>query len=125
MFELEQNTVVSYYGCYDYNEEWYLIEMLLDCSPGEIPWDAIYVPEEGVSRSNWQCPYMEQYLDKEGNQKICETFDCPVQEERPSRVAFFIYKVPAPVLHTQWGDFPLHCEGEAPERLKNLIEFEC
>ncbi len=125
MLGVEEKTAVSWYGCYDYNEEWYLIEMLLDCSPGEIRWDAIYVPQEGVSRENWQCPYLEQYLDPAGTGKVCETFDCPPRQEKPSRVVFFLYKVPAPLLHTQWGDFPLRCEGEVPERLKKVVEFEC
>lgn len=122
---MEQDRIVSCYGCYDYNEEWYLIEMLLNCSPGEIRWDAICVPQEGVSRENWQCPYLEQYLNEEGTEKVCETFDRPARDAKFSRVAFFLYKVPAPLLHTPWGDFPLHCEGKAPERLKKVVEFEC
>ncbi|WP_283124927.1 hypothetical protein [Angelakisella massiliensis] len=124
MLELQEKNIVSCYGCYDYNEEWCMVEMLLDCSPGEIHWDAICVPQEGVSPSNWQCPYMEQYLNEEGTEKVCETFDCPAEDANFSRVVFFLYKVPAPALRTQWGDFPLEPLEQVPERLKSIIEFE-
>lgn len=116
--------VVKYYDCYDYNEEWYLVEMLLDLSVSEIDWDNIVVPEDGVSESDWQCAYMEQYLNENGTEKICETDDEPEDDVKPCRVAFFIYKVPANTLHTPYGDFELKNSKKVPERLKDIIEFE-
>lgn len=119
-----ENRTASCYGCYDCNEEWYLFGMLLDCSSGEIRRNAICIPQERVSRENWQCPYLERYLNEEGTEKVCETFDRPVQDAEFSRVAFFLCKVSAFILHTPGGDVPLHCEGEAPVRLKKMVEFE-
>lgn len=115
---------VKSYACYDFNEEWYLIEMLLDLSAPDIDWDKITVPEKGVSKLNWQAPYMEQYLNEDGDMKICDTYDMPQTAVRPCRVTFFIFKVSSKILSTPYGDFLLNDANPVPDRLKGLIEFE-
>lgn len=40
-------------GCYDFNEEWYLVEMILDETPARIDWGAMTVSAEGADRANW------------------------------------------------------------------------
>lgn len=115
---------VQYYGCYDYNEEWYLVEMLLDLSASDIDWVHITVPEEGVNARDWQCAYMEQYLNQSGTKKLCKTYCQPDDDAKPCRVAFFIYKVSATTLHTPYGDFELQTSDKVPERLADIIEFE-
>lgn len=84
--------IVKYCECYNYNAEWYIIEMLLDISARDIDWNEIYVPEEGIDRDSWQVPYMEQYLNESGTEKICETYETPKQSRKPCRVVFYIYK---------------------------------
>ncbi len=116
--------IVKYYGCYDYNKEWYLVEMLLDIPPSEIDWSNINVPQKGLKRSSWQCAYMEQYLNENGTEKICETYDEPKENVKPCRVVFFIFKVPANILSTPYGDFELKSTNKVPERLENIVEFE-
>ena len=116
--------IVKYYGCYDYSEEWYLIEMLLDIPVSEIDWNNINVPQVELQRSSWQVPYMEQYLNENGTEKICKTYREPKEYVKPCRVVFFIYKVPANVLSTPYGDFELSSANKVPERLENLVEFE-
>lgn len=116
--------IVKYYGCYDYNEEWYLIELALDVFTSEIDWSNIYVPEHETNREYWQVPYMEQYLNDDGTEKICRTYEEPKENVKPCRVAFFIYKVPAKILSTPYGDFELCIETKVPERLESLIEFD-
>lgn len=116
--------IVKYYGCYDYNEEWYLIELILDVSASEIDWSNIFVPEHETKKENWQVPYMEQYLDRDGTKKICKTYEVPKEYIKPCRVAFFIYKDSANVLSTPYGDFELSIESKIPERLESLVEFE-
>ena len=115
---------VKFYECYHFSEQWYLIEMLLDVSALEIDWNNITVPQKGVSKLNWQAPFMEQYLNEEGCSKICDTYDIPKENVRPCRVAFFIFKVSAQTLSTPYGDFPLSDTKPLPQRLKNIIEFE-
>lgn len=115
---------VKFYACYDFSEEWYLIEMLLDLSAPDILWDRITVPQKGVSKLNWQAPYMEQYLNEAGSIKICDTYDMPKEDVRPCRVAFFIFKVSSKTLSTPYGDFPLSDANPVPDRLTGLIEFE-
>ncbi len=116
--------IVKYYGCYDYNEEWYLIELILDVSASEIDWSNIFVPENETKKENWQVPYMEQYLDRDGTKKICKTYEEPKEYIKPCRVVFFIYKDSANVLSTPYGVFELSIESKVPERLESLVEFE-
>lgn len=115
---------VQYYGCYDHSEEWYLVELALDIPASEIRWDQIYVPEHGVKRESWQVPYMEQYLNGDGTEKLCETYETPKECGKSCRVAFFLYKGPARTLSTPYGDLELRSGGQVPKRLEGLIEFE-
>lgn len=115
---------VMFYDCYSYDDEWYLVEMLLDVPSSEIDWGDIVVPEDGTDESDWQCAYMEQYLNEDGTEKICETYDIPSDDVQPVRVAFFIYKDSADILSTPYGSFKLDDTKKMPARLKNIIEFE-
>lgn len=115
--------VVKYYGCYDFNEEWYLIELALDLPAPEIDWSQICAPEPGVKKEDWQAPYLEQYLNADGTEKICELYETP-DYKKPCRVAFFLYKVSASTLSTPYGDFELRTDTEVPRRLASIIEFE-
>lgn len=114
---------VDYYGCYDYNEEWYLIEMLINEESREIDWSAFTTPEEGMDERDWQAPYMEQYLNEDGTERICDVYDTPAESVNPCRVAFFIYKTDAEMLITPYGQFPLECM-DMPERLEDIVEFD-
>ncbi len=115
---------VEFYKCYDFNDEWYLVEMILDIPSSQIDWGGIVVPEKGVEKPNWQCAYMEQYLSSDGSEKICATYCEPDEDIRPCRVAFYIYKGSGTVLHTPYGDLELDEGCETPERLKQIMEFE-
>ena len=37
---------VKHYGCYSYNDEWYLVELFVYMEPQSIPWDEITAPED-------------------------------------------------------------------------------
>lgn len=115
---------VEFYKCYDFNDEWYLVEMILDIPSSQIDWGGIVVPEKGVEKSNWQCAYMEQYLSGNGREKICGTYCEPDEDIKPCRVAFFIYKGTGTTLRTPYGDFILDDPAETPERLRRIMEFE-
>jgi hypothetical protein len=67
---------------------------------------------------------MEQYLNEDGTEKICETYDEPEHEVKPCRVAFFIYKEGSKMLRTPYGEFDLRNPQSLPTRLKDIIEFE-
>ena len=114
----------EFYKCYDFNDEWYLVEMILDIPSSQIRWGEIAVPEKGVDKSNWQCAYMEQYLSSDGREKICGTYCEPEGDIRPCRVVFFIYKGAGTILHTPYGDFILDGSDGAPERLRQVVAFE-
>ena len=116
--------MVNFYGCYKFNKEWLLIELSLNIASSEIDWDAISAPNNELEEDYWQCPYMEQYLNEDGTEKICETYDEPEEDVNPCRVAFFIYKDGSPTLQTPYGNFDLTNIEKLPSRLKKIIEFE-
>lgn len=115
--------MVTFFACYDYSEELYLIELGVDCPPSEIEWMEMAVPEEGVKPSDWQAPYLEQYLNEDGTEKLCDLYEEPEGGET-SRVAFFLFKSEGDTLKTPWGTFELTGGQPLPERLSSIIEFE-
>lgn len=116
--------VVNSFSCYNYNSEWLLVEMEIDLPSSQINWQEVYVPDENLKKSQWQCPYMEQYLNKDGTEKICKTFEVPQNDDSSSRIVFFIYKTNNSILQTPYGDFNLNSEEKLPLRLKNIVEFK-
>lgn len=78
----------------------------------------------GDSESSWQCAFLEQYLNEDGTEKVCETYDVPEENTQPCRIAFFIFKGEEKILSTPYGDFELSSKNAVPERLKQIIEFE-
>ena len=116
--------MVTFYNCYDYSEALYLIEMGFDFPASKIRWMQITIPEEGLRPSDWQVPYLEQYLNEDGTERICDLYDEPEEDEPTSRVAFFIYKVNGNVLKTPYGEFDLIHGKSVPDRLQQIIEFE-
>lgn len=115
---------VLFYDCYKYNRNWLLIEMTIDESSQEIDFGEFAVPQDGADDSDWQVPYMEQYLSSDGTEKVCETYDLPQPPVKPCRAAFFIYKTDGKILRTPYGEFSVEKPNKLPERLKRIVEFE-
>ena len=116
--------MVPYFECYKYNKEWLLVEMILNVPTSEIDWDSMVVPDDTLDEGDWQCPYMEQFLNADGTEKLCEVYDDPKEDVNPSRIAFFIYREGSELLRTAYGDFDLTNAQKLPKRLKSIIEFE-
>ena len=117
---------VKFYDCYDYNDELLLIEMLVDENSDDIDFGEFVVPEKGVDEGDWQCAYLEQYLNEEGNEKICELYDEPQDSVKPCRFAFFLYKFEGQDknMHTPYGNFSIENPKPMPKRLLDIIEFD-
>ena len=116
--------LVEMFECWSYAAQWYLVEMLLDIPPSQIKWDDFVVPEKNGNPGDWQCPYMEQYLNSDGTEQICNVYEVPHNDTNPARIAFFLYKSSGKLLKTPYGEFELNAEGEAPDRLKSILAFE-
>ena len=116
--------MVSYFECYNFNEEWLLVEMILNIPTSEIDWDSMVVSDDTLDKGEWQCAYMEQFLNADGTEKLCEVYDEPKDDVNPSRVAFFIFREGSRVLRTVYGDFDLSNVKNLPNRLKSIIEFQ-
>lgn len=48
------------FECYDFNDEVYLIETVIDDSSDNIDWGEFTVPEKNAPESDWQVAYAEQ-----------------------------------------------------------------
>jgi hypothetical protein len=115
---------VKLFSCYDYNEEWYLIEMLIDENSDDVDLGDFIAPDPELDEGDWQCPYNEQYLNEDGTELICEPWDEPEEGAEPCRIAFFLFKYGTSYLQTPYGDFSLDNVKPLPERLAEIIEFE-
>ena len=115
---------VLFYGCYDYNKDLLLIEMQVDVSWKWIRWHQFEVPQEGVDPSNWQAPYLEQYLNEDGTAMICDLYDTPTENTVPCRFVFFLYKTGAHSFRCQFGQFDLTAPQAVPARLLDIAETE-
>ncbi|MDE6474724.1 MAG: hypothetical protein K2L70_06460 [Clostridia bacterium] len=117
---------VQFFECYDYNEELYLIEMIINDSSNNIDWSEFVVPESNLPEKDWQCAFLEQYLNLDGTEKICELYDEPQEAVCPCRIAFFIYKYDTQEkkIITPYGTFSFENSIPMPERLLKCIEFE-
>ena len=116
--------MVTNYSCYNFNDEWYLVEMAFTIPPKDIAFDKFVVPEEDVAELDWQTVLAEQFLNSEGTERICDLYDIPGENNSSSRVAFFIYKTKAHIIKTPYGEFELSDTNEVPERLKSIIEID-
>ena len=115
---------VKFFDCYDFNEEWLLVEMAIDDYSDKLEWLLFVVPEKGLDKEDWQCAYLEQYLNEDGTKKICKLYDEPKKPVKPCRVAFFLYKTEERNLITPYGKFSIKDLKPLPDRLKGIIEFD-
>lgn len=116
---------VTFFDCYKFKRKWILVEMVIEEFSDKINWSDFLIPEDGRLKLDWQVAYLEQYLNPEGTERICELFETPKPSVYPCRTAFFIYKKRAgKVLSTPYGVFPIKKLYRLPQRLKDIIEFE-
>ena len=114
------------YHCWNYREDIYLVDMTFDMYPNEIDIYSMVVPEEGEKREFWQFPFLNQFLSLDGTELVCSWCGKPATDMKPCRMVFFIYKCDGPdgkILQTPYGDFPLTDTEEAPERMKEIVEY--
>ena len=116
--------MVTLFNCFSFNDEWYLVEMALALPAQEIQFNKIVVPEDGVKESDWQTVLAEQFLNKDGTERICDLYETPNNSDCDSRVAFFIYKTNSNILRSPYGQFELSDAEGVPDRLKDIIEFD-
>ncbi len=78
-----------------------------------------------VGRLDWQIAYLEQYLNADGTEKICDLSETPKLSARPCRIAFFIYKKRSgKVLRTPYREFSIRKPDKLSKRLEKIIEFK-
>jgi hypothetical protein len=78
----------------------------------------IQVREHLLHVSDWQVPYDERILDRDGQRELAGS-----ARRGTFRFCFFLYLDPEGPLSTPWGDIDLGRKSELPERLA-FVEFE-
>ena len=111
-------------GIYDFNNDAILVELIINEYPNNIDFINFCVPDKKTSKSGWQVPYMEQYLSLNGVDKLCETYDTPVEKIKPTRLTFFLYKTGLPELSTPYGNVSILSPSKMPDRLVKIIDFD-
>ena len=111
-------------GCYNFNKSYIVVELTLDMTPDEIDWFGFSVPDESLDEFDRITPHMEQYLTPDGTDKLCDAWDEPEEQEKPTRIAFFLRKSDCTVLETPYGNIDVSITDRLPLRLKEILEFE-
>ena len=111
---------MTLHGCYTFNKTHFIVELTLD----EIDWFGFSVPEEGIDEFDRIIPYMEQYLTPDGSDKLCDAWDEPEEQTKPTRVAFFLRKSECNVLEPPYGSIDTSQRAKLPDRLCDILEFE-
>ena len=124
--KLQTDNYINLIGAYKYRDDVTLIEITIDESPDKLQLDEFYLLEKGVSRKDSQAPYLEQFLDLEGEIRISDIYgNVECVNERKSRVAFFMFYVNIKsVIKTPYGELMIEKIDSLPNRLKHIVEFE-
>ena len=102
----------------------FLVEVIINEFTDNIDLMDFCVPDNTQDKSYWQVAYMEQYLNLDGTDKLCETYETPAEQSKPSRLVFFLFKTNNQKLSTPYGDFIITNLQQLPDRLAKLIEFD-
>ena len=121
---MDAEEILLYYDCCKYNRKWLLIELMLDEYSDKINLEGFTVPEGNLKESDWQVPYLVQFLSEDGSKAISGLDEAPAIPVKPCRFAFFIYKTSGDTLRTPYGEFSLERPQKITKRLKRLIKFE-
>lgn len=121
------DTPVKLIGLYsvDENPDVTLVELSIDKKANEIDIGEFTQEIENEPRLNWQVPFAEKYLDKDGNTIIGDDIDLPALITDTTRLTFFFYFLDTTKpLMTPFGQLTLTQKKEQPKRIKDLIVFE-
>ncbi len=110
--------------CYDFHEEVLLLDVVIEDQFQNIDLMEFTVPEEGCKKSDWQVPYMEQFLYCDKDEKLCPTYEEPDDDTSPVRICFFIFKGEGTILQTPYGNVDLSDPLPLPDSLAEIIEFD-
>ena len=121
------DTPVKLIGLYSVNEnpDVTLVELIIDKKANEIDIGEFTQEIENEPRLNWQAPFAEKYLDKDGSTIIGDDIDLPDVLTETTRLTFFFYFLDTtkPVM-TPFGQLQLTQKSIQPKRIKDLIVFE-
>ncbi|QVK17824.1 hypothetical protein KHQ81_13435 [Mycoplasmatota bacterium] len=122
MFE---NKDMNILGVYEFDKDKVLVELTIDELSTEIRFNEFYLYEKNIKQIESQSPYLEQFLDKNGLNRISDIYGNMEQAVKPSRLVFFMFFVSeGSLIKTPYGDISVDKIKRLPERLRNIIEFE-
>jgi len=123
--KLKEDKNLILIGAYKYGEEVILLEFSIDEMPQKIRLDEFFVFEEGVSLSNSQAPYLEQFLNYSGDVRISDIYGYTKEQSNPTRFTFFLYFAKTgSTISTPYGNIVIDRIDKMPKRLIDIIEYE-
>ena len=117
---------IKFYGCYSYDEEWLLIELMLDEYSDKVDFSTFEVADYDIPKKEWQRePEPIQFLNVEGTERACEIGEMPPEPMKPCRFVFFVSKPKDKhaELYSKYLDLPLDSQGPVPQRLRKCLKF--
>jgi hypothetical protein len=108
--------------CYDYDENYYLIEMVLDENSEDVDIDAVIATDPDLEEQDWTLAISAQYLNADGTALISEPYEKPEPTE-PCRLVFFVDNFESKLLVTPYGEFELEGGNPLPKRLAEIVKF--
>jgi hypothetical protein len=110
-------------ACREQLESIVLVELVVNNPDERFDVGDFTQPDPGQPRENWQAPYLETYLNLDG-ESPADVIDAVSLEDR-LRLAFYIHCwQPSCCLRTSYGDVVCPKPQPMPERLSAMIPYE-
>jgi hypothetical protein len=102
----------------------HLVELYFDKSPQKVDVGSITQEISGEPQANWQVPWSEMYLDKNGERIIGDWFNAPIKFNY-TRLLFYFHQLnlSKPLL-TGDGPLVLNDPTELPSRLLGKLQYD-
>ncbi len=117
---------ISLIGIYSVDNEVdvHLIELDIKANFMDIEIDEFTQQKEDIDKLNWQAPYDEKYLNKQGTEIIGNWLDEPKYLTHMTRLTFFFHYLDfSKPLITPFGDIDLKSPESMPARLSSILKY--
>ena len=109
----------------DGQKDVHLIELGIKTNHENIDLGQFTQTQDGIDRMEWQSPWDEKFLSKDGTKIIGDWMDSPTDTSDFTRLAFFLHFIAFDnPLVTPFGEMVLSNPEKMPTRISSLIEYE-
>jgi hypothetical protein len=103
----------------------HLIELDIKAKHTDIDIGEFTQRQRGVDQLDWQAPWDEKYLNREGTEITGDWLEVPKDKTENTRIVFFLHFIDFDKpLTTPFGEIDLKIPEPMPNRLSSIIEYE-